>query len=965
MSKATKVGIVFQSIGMVAINFNDFLIISSYISPNIKEEEVDRRLVEIDKIINTKKWAGVIWAGDLNGKSPIWGSKDWNLRGKKIIELVVALNIIPIYTSGGNTCIKGNGSKVDIIIADPSVASEITSSTVLPWYTGSDHLYLLHNLRCRNNARPERNMKINNNKIQNKNDIKIDTKKLVELFLSRYGDDRQINRNIEFEISDVKVFMNEIRKMCVKCRKGSKISGKMPVYWWNEEIALLRKVANKARRKVTRVRKYNRTIDIVEATRDYKIAKRNLNQRIKKAKKDNWDKLIQTVDQDIWGRPYKIVMKQLKPNPPPIVLNLTQTEEITRGLFILEPPAGEGDDDEIVCWNQEMDRVLTRKENLMNEQSNSDNITAADIIIATKKIAVNKAPGPDGVPAAAAKEIGIGAVEYLQKIFNTCIEKGFWPEEWKETRLVLLPKGKSNPSQLSNLEKINPSEFRPLCIASNLAKIFEHIIKTILNKQLEKNDLSIFQYGFRKDLSTVHAMSRVMELWDTAKKEGRHCLMILLDVKNAFNTLRWGSIIRELQARQFPPKLVNLIKSYLKDRWLIIKASDGMKRIKVHGGVPQGSVIGPNMWNLVYDALLRLRRRRDVYIIAFADDINIIIIEKDLTKLEDIANNVIADIVPWFNKEGLELAPHKSVSILLTGRKCARGILVKIGNNEMKVGESAKYLGVTFEKNQTFKEHLKLTVDKAIRYSVHLNIIQTNVNSVGTKARILYYRVVESVIMYASPIWIRALKYSMNINLLNSVQRIPLGRIIRAYRTVSIDTLCVLSGFPPWHLLAKERTRIYERYEKLPKSMELKEKNAIKTEIKKEEYDNKMFEWQNEWNATIKGRWTYNIVPNIKEWIQDGVPMLDYHTVQVLTGHGCFGSYLKKIGKEEQSSCWFCEELIDDPKHTIFVCPRWEMYRRELEQRIYPISWEIRNIKFLLKNTKSNKVVREYIKKNA
>ncbi|XP_072766605.1 uncharacterized protein [Anoplolepis gracilipes] len=51
---------------------------------------------------------------------------------------------------------------------------------------------------------------------------------------------------------------------------------------------------------------------------------------------------------------------------------------------------------------------------------------------------------------------------------------------------------------------------------------------------------------------------------------------------------------------------------------------------------------------------------------------------------------------------------------------------------------------------------------------------------------------------------------------------------------------------------------------------------------------------------------------------------------QVLTGHGCFGEYLCRIGKEGTTACHHCEEVRDTARHTLEKCPAWDTLRRDL-----------------------------------
>ena len=61
---------------------------------------------------------------------------------------------------------------------------------------------------------------------------------------------------------------------------------------------------------------------------------------------------------------------------------------------------------------------------------------------------------------------------------------------------------------------------------------------------------------------------------------------------------------------------------------LIYDTDNGRKLYVVSAGVPQGSVLGPLLWNVMYDGILRLKFPKGTHIIGFADDIALMIKEK-------------------------------------------------------------------------------------------------------------------------------------------------------------------------------------------------------------------------------------------------------------------------------------------------------------------------------------------------
>lgn len=73
--------------------------------------------------------------------------------------------------------------------------------------------------------------------------------------------------------------------------------------------------------------------------------------------------------------------------------------------------------------------------------------------------------------------------------------------------------------------------------------------------------------------------------------------IIGIDVKNAFNSLRWKDIIRELEKQGVPDYLIALLQDYLTDGFV----ESGTLCFEVSAGSSQG----PLLWNIVYDSIVR------------------------------------------------------------------------------------------------------------------------------------------------------------------------------------------------------------------------------------------------------------------------------------------------------------------------------------------------------------------------
>jgi len=141
--------------------------------------------------------------------------------------------------------------------------------------------------------------------------------------------------------------------------------------------------------------------------------------------------------------------------------------------------------------------------------------------------------------------------------------------------------------------------------------------------------------------------------------------MFTLDIRNAFNTARWDRILEALIGFSVPAYLVRIIRSYFSDRVLLCESSEAVYSHQVTGGVPQGSVLDPLLWNTMYDGILRvpLVGRREI--VGFADDVALLVVDKHPGKAEEMCNQNIRAIEHWLSSMGIGLAPEKTEAVLI------------------------------------------------------------------------------------------------------------------------------------------------------------------------------------------------------------------------------------------------------------------------------------------------------------
>jgi len=106
-----------------------------------------------------------------------------------------------------------------------------------------------------------------------------------------------------------------------------------------------------------------------------------------------------------------------------------------------------------------------------------------------------------------------------------------------------------------------------LCLLNDAGKILEFLLARRLEEHSEgTGGLSCNQYGFRKGWSTDDA---VIELHNTiihGIDGGKFSLSVSIDIKNAFNSVKWSDILTALTRRRVPHHLLNMFHSYFSGR---------------------------------------------------------------------------------------------------------------------------------------------------------------------------------------------------------------------------------------------------------------------------------------------------------------------------------------------------------------------------------------------------------------
>ena len=135
---------------------------------------------------------------------------------------------------------------------------------------------------------------------------------------------------------------------------------------------------------------------------------------------------------------------------------------------------------------------------------------------------------------------------------------------------------------------------------------------------------------------------------------------------NAFNSVTWHNIMLSLDNLKVPFYLRRTVSSYLTDCTLLYDNDNyGTHNNNITGGVPQSSVVGCLIWNVLYDRLLMQLLQCGMSMVAYADDVAPVVIEA-INEVQHQADAAIKLISERLRNSGLSLAAKKTEALHIT-----------------------------------------------------------------------------------------------------------------------------------------------------------------------------------------------------------------------------------------------------------------------------------------------------------
>lgn len=378
-----------------------------------------------------------------------------------------------------------------------------------------------------------------------------------------------------------------------------------------------------------------------------------------------------------------------------------------------------------------------------------------DLISASKKIRPNLTAGSDCIPGFLVRDCIGALVRPLLHIFNLILSTGKFPVCWKTSRIV--PVFKTG-------ERANVSNYRPIALLCNFSKLFEFCIHHVTIRHVSRR-VSERQHGFLAGRSTVTNLAVLSQYLAESLDSGGQVDVVYTDFSKAFDRIDHGLLISKLPSFGFSEKFIRLLTSYISGRRQFVEVRGCRSMLfDVPSGVPQGSVIGPLLFNIFIDDVTLVLKNR---CLLYADDMKVysrigapsdaFALQSDLDSLQQ-----------WCVDNGLHLNVSKCSVVSFTRSKSPVLFDYLISGVTLPRLKTVKDLGVVFDAGLTFNEHITSVVSAAMKC---MGFIIRNTKEFTSPESLLslFNSLVRSRLEYASVVWSPC--YAVHVQELETVLR--------------------------------------------------------------------------------------------------------------------------------------------------------------------------------------------------
>ena len=294
----------------------------------------------------------------------------------------------------------------------------------------------------------------------------------------------------------------------------------------------------------------------------------------------------------------------------------------------------------------------------------------------------------------------------LKLIFQSCLESGKFPSEWKKANVVPIHK-KGDKQIVKN--------YRPISLLPITGTILERLLYDTMFEFFTKSNLiSDNQSGFKPGDSCVNQLLSITHEIYQSFDDNLEVRAAFLDISKAFDKVWHKGLIYKLKQNGISGNILNTIIDFLSFRKQRVVLNGQVSQwANIEAGVPQGSILGPLLF------LININDRSDdlsTNARLFADDTSLFSVVRDINTSAAHLNNDLRKISNWAFKWKMSFNPDpsKQAQEVIFSRKHQKisHPSIYFNNNPIESVSSQKHLGMILDTKSNFQEHIKNILTK-------------------------------------------------------------------------------------------------------------------------------------------------------------------------------------------------------------------------------------------------------------
>ncbi len=416
-----------------------------------------------------------------------------------------------------------------------------------------------------------------------------------------------------------------------------------------------------------------------------------------------------------------------------------------------------------------------------------------------------KATGYDNFPPKLLHAASSALTPSITSLANRMICYAHFPQDLKLAELAPVFKKDDN---------LDKTKYRPVSILPCVSKVMERIIN---NQMYEYFNEILMKHisAYRNAHSTQTILVSAVETWKSALDDHKYVGALLMDLSKAFDVIPHTLLIAKLHAYGCNENVLRLMYSYLSERKQRTKVgvcrSDWADLTK---GVPQGSVLGPALFNIFMNDIYFCLTSCQMF--NYADDNTLTYSHENFDDFKEAMEIDANSVIDWFDENGMKANPDKFQAIMF-GNKAENDVTFQIKDQEIKCEPHVKLLGVHIDSLLKFDVQVENVCAKASR---QINAVMRLSNTLDTEVKLVMYRAfILSNFNYCPLVWMfcgqesvkkmerlqcRALRFTFNDftscheHLLEKSNEPSL--IIHRIRTLAIEVFKCVNDIAPSYL---------------------------------------------------------------------------------------------------------------------------------------------------------------------